>query len=78
MRGARSGSVQVRGGYRYYTPGSLAGLPHLHAREIARRVRQGERNARRQLERLPAGQGELLAGSYWGLSRRGRLVPYGR
>lgn len=51
---------------------SVAGLPHEHKREIARRLRQAERNRERREERVALAQVKTPAG--FGLSRRGRVV----
>lgn len=64
---------------------SIADQPHEDTREIARRLRQAERNAERRLARaktavahLPRGKVVALdddSGAEFGLSRRGRWVP---
>lgn len=55
--------------------GSLAGLPHKHEREIARRLRQAERDGTRQRDRyLSLFSPEQSPPEYVGLSRRGRLL----
>ncbi len=57
----------------YRTGGSLAGLPHTHAGEVARRQRQAERIAVNRAARFAASQwGRNGHTDVDGLSRRGR------
>ena len=73
-------ALALAGGASVATPGPRprrrvsAYAPHNGAREAARRVRQAERDRANRSARLPAAADIPLDGSFWGLSRRGRLV----
>lgn len=54
--------------------GSLAGHPHEHKREIARRLRQQARDAERQAARVTHGDLTFMPEGCTGISRRGRFV----
>jgi hypothetical protein len=61
--------------------GSIAGLPHKHEREIARRLRQETRNKERQRARFTLLHPRVMAeircdakGTETGISRRNRFV----